>query len=320
MQLVLGDYLKQNPEMSKVIEQASELISWFNNHSYALNLLYAEQTTCPDIGNVALALIRAVITRWASHVYSLGRLLRVETPLRSVVLKRGAEIRESAGKKKKEKEKADEILAIVRDQHFWEVVARYDCDVCDYVTFHSDSKDSSPALCFRIHNHLEPLAIAINICQGSGTRGDQVALVFGRMYKHYTDLAARDVLQPSPACAILDSLDKRWEKADHDFLITSLVLNPWIKMSLFSVNVAPAQIIPILVKMYQRVFKDSERDDSAFASRAFQYVVSPPTHDIFGLKAGKWGLRELNNGIPVSSRTASSTCSTFQSHHVCASQ
>jgi len=109
MQLVLADYIKHNPAMSAVMEKAADLITWFNNHSFALHLFYAEQRTCPE-------------------VMSINRLIRISKPMKSVVLKRKSEIRDSAGKTQKEKAKADEILHIVEDAGFWTQIER--CVTC----------------------------------------------------------------------------------------------------------------------------------------------------------------------------------------------
>lgn len=118
MQLVLGDYIKKNPDLSATMSQAADVVSWFNAHSFALHLLYAEQRACEFI--IVLALIRAVITRWGTHVTSFKRLLKVCVPLRAVVLKKRSQIRDSAGPKREQKAKADSIMAIIESRPFWE--------------------------------------------------------------------------------------------------------------------------------------------------------------------------------------------------------
>ena len=119
MQLVLGDYIKRNPDSSQHIAQATDVINWFNNHSLALHILFAEQCTLPEFSKCVLALIRAAITRWGTHVTSIDRLLRVSTPMRSAALKRGEDLQKAAGIKADAISKAKQILAIINDANFW---------------------------------------------------------------------------------------------------------------------------------------------------------------------------------------------------------
>src|SRR5260370_13695729 len=90
MQLALvGDYIKQSGLIKHHMAQASEIISWFNNPSLTLHLLYAEQCTLPEseFSHQALSLICGVITCWTSHIMSLDHLLQLKKPLTSIVVK-----------------------------------------------------------------------------------------------------------------------------------------------------------------------------------------------------------------------------------------
>jgi len=120
MQLVLGDYIKKNPDSSKRMAEATDIINWFNNHSLALHILYAEQRTLPEFSECVLALIRAAITRWGTHVTSLDRLLRVSMPMRSAAIKRGDDLRKAAGTKADAISKAKAILALINETTFWD--------------------------------------------------------------------------------------------------------------------------------------------------------------------------------------------------------
>src|SRR5260370_36120614 len=97
MQLVLGDYIKQSGLIKHRMGQASEIINWFNNHSLALHLLYAEQCTLPEFSHQALSLICGVITHWTSHLMSLDWLLWLKKPLKSIVVKSLEVIETAAG-------------------------------------------------------------------------------------------------------------------------------------------------------------------------------------------------------------------------------
>ncbi|KAF9510374.1 hypothetical protein BS47DRAFT_1273897, partial [Hydnum rufescens UP504] len=156
---ILGDYIKKNPCLFRMAE-ASELISWFNNHSFALHVLFSEQRSMPEFGNVILTLIRAVITHWLTHVTSFNQLLRVSMAMKSAVLKHKDNIIKAAGTAVSAVSKAKEMVKIIENPAFWT-----DLEM--------------------ISSHLEPLSIAINVCQGSHTRVDMVGLMFGQLYKHY---------------------------------------------------------------------------------------------------------------------------------------
>lgn len=149
--------------------------------------------------------------------------------------------------------------------------------------------------------HLEPHAVAIMVCQGSGTRGDQVALVFGKLYSHYSGLFATDRTLHAPVEAILNSLEKRWGQVDHDFFLVSLIMNPWVHMSLFSDGFRVYEAIPMLISFYRRVFQLSEHDQSipVFTTRIMAYLERRSDCDVFGVSGGSWTLAVLCNTFPV---------------------
>jgi hypothetical protein len=90
--------------------------------------------------------------------------------------------------------------------------------------------------------HIEPLAIAVNVTQEANTRCDQVLVVLGNLTCHYVEIRTKDRTSPDaedededhPVTAIIDSIEKRWAKADHDLFIACAFLNPYIKTSLFN--------------------------------------------------------------------------------------
>ena len=42
---MLGNYYKLNPKVSILVDAAIEVVKWFNNQSYCLGMLNAEQLT-----------------------------------------------------------------------------------------------------------------------------------------------------------------------------------------------------------------------------------------------------------------------------------
>ncbi|KAF8314890.1 uncharacterized protein EI90DRAFT_3177220 [Cantharellus anzutake] len=116
MQLVLGNYIK-NQQMSLRLAKANGIINWFNNHSIALHLLYAEQHCTAD---QARALIRPCITWWTSHIMAIGQLIQLEIPYKTIVVRSQRELETAAGTKCDAIAKAQQILAIIQNQGFWD--------------------------------------------------------------------------------------------------------------------------------------------------------------------------------------------------------
>jgi hypothetical protein len=145
------------------------------------------------------------------------------------------------------------------------------------------------------------LAIAINVCQGSTTRADQVALIFGRLYKHYTDIDTALELLPgsstSTVRAILKSLETRWAKIDLSFFVVAITLNPFVKRRLFNPNLSNLQLITLMEEVYCRVFETNEVPGN-FGMRALAYLTS--IYDVFGYPSGDWTHNNLCKRIPVS--------------------
>ena len=136
MQLVLGDYINKNANVKLQMMQVSEIINWFNSHSLALHMLYAEQRTLPEFSKGALSLIRGVITQWTSHVMSLERLLKLSKAMRSIVVKSSEALETAAAATPTAIKKACQIIAIIKEDKFWEDLKESvipDCDIFFFV-------------------------------------------------------------------------------------------------------------------------------------------------------------------------------------------
>ncbi|KAG2353244.1 hypothetical protein BDR07DRAFT_1210931, partial [Suillus spraguei] len=116
--LILGDYYKANDDITVAIDQANEIIKWFNNHSFALGLLNGEQMSMFQI----LALILPVVTRWTSHFCLLSRLLEISKALKVTAMKHEDKLLVVAGKGRRAKDKAHKILDRVSDDTFWKTL------------------------------------------------------------------------------------------------------------------------------------------------------------------------------------------------------
>lgn len=120
MPLILSDYKKANGIISTIMDEASAVVKWFNNHSFALGLFDKEQG---DIYHgKPHALIFPVQTRWTAHFCSLSRLLEVHKALEVTASKYREQIMETVGTKLKSKRKARQIIARVKDELWWDKV------------------------------------------------------------------------------------------------------------------------------------------------------------------------------------------------------
>ncbi|EJD34657.1 hypothetical protein AURDEDRAFT_41180, partial [Auricularia subglabra TFB-10046 SS5] len=81
--------------------------------------------------------------------------------------------------------------------------------------------------------HLEPLARAANATQGDSARLDIVLVTLANLFYYYSSTAA---LVREVADAVLRSLEKRWAAADQDIFLLALVLNPYVRLSCFSLR------------------------------------------------------------------------------------
>lgn len=81
---------------------------------------------------------------------------------------------------------------------------------------------------FRIKHHLAPLAIAANITQSSHCRLDEVLLTFASLAMEYNKLT--DPIDWDVKEALLNSIERRWEKSDQDVFVAAVILNPYLKV------------------------------------------------------------------------------------------
>jgi hypothetical protein len=109
--------------------------------------------------------------------------------------------------------------------------------------------------------HLEPLARAANVAQAAFCQLDQILLTFGSLSIYYTDIKANDSANDLGCAAILDSIEKRWAKADQDVFIAAVILNLFIKMSTFSSQahfLTRAGILVLMKRLYRQFFSITE--------------------------------------------------------------
>jgi hypothetical protein len=272
--LILGDYYKTNSDITALVDHANEIIKWFNNHSFALGLLNGEQMS---MFHKILALILPVVMRWTSHFCSLSRLLEISKALKVTAMKHEDKLLVAAGKGRRAKDKARKILDRISNDTFWKNL-------------------------LRLKTHIEPLAIAVNVSQRSNTRCDQVLLLLGKLYRTYVNLRvtdhslslAGDENESHPVTSIIDSIKKRWERADQDLFIIALFLNPLINPNLINSRVLPPGVLMgIARRLYSRVFKHNDTEAPAgLIGQIYEY------HCRTGIFApAAWPIQELQNSL-----------------------
>ncbi|KAH7917936.1 hypothetical protein BV22DRAFT_1108476 [Leucogyrophana mollusca] len=103
-------------------------------------------------------------------------------------------------------------------------------------------------------NDIEPLAIAANTTQGDDTTLAATGLCLGKLYYTYS----HPTFEPRVRETIHASLEKRWGKADQDAFIMAIVVNPYIRNSIFNRKIealTPHGLHPIAQRLYKRFYK-----------------------------------------------------------------
>ncbi|EUC57191.1 NUDIX domain protein, partial [Rhizoctonia solani AG-3 Rhs1AP] len=102
--------------------------------------------------------------------------------------------------------------------------------------------------------YLEPLAIAANVSQAPTTRLDHVLIELGRLYYTFSKFA----FNPAIIKCVLESLERRWGKADQDAFILAVFLNPFIRARLFNPRNTLLNrwgLYGIVKRVFRRVFR-----------------------------------------------------------------
>lgn len=114
--LIVGDIFELKGFFIAIIDDALEVVKWFNSHSRALSLLQSVQLH--KLGKI-LALILPVLICWTSHYLLVCCLIDLEVAFKQVLLDHTPELIVAAGPKHVAKEKAQEVLSILEGHGFW---------------------------------------------------------------------------------------------------------------------------------------------------------------------------------------------------------
>jgi hypothetical protein len=118
-------------------------------------------------------------------------------------------------------------------------------------------------------NHLEPLARATNILQGSRCHVDDVLMIFAFLYLRYSALSDPDDLPVRTA--VLASIERRWGKTDQDVFVAGILLNPFHKARPF--RAAPfstaAGLYNLIHRLWARFYYEQPPSDLYVEFRAY---------------------------------------------------
>ncbi|KAF8985489.1 hypothetical protein BDQ17DRAFT_1214890, partial [Cyathus striatus] len=115
-----------------------------------------------------------------------------------------------------------------------------------------------------IKQHLEPFAFMANVTQSDGAHLDVVLITLGNLFHIFLNSSIDSIVRGG----VIKSLEKQWKKADQDYFILALVLNPFIQCKCFHPN-SPFRIIgglwPVFKKSFRRFF-DKDPDFACHTS------------------------------------------------------
>lgn len=122
---MVGDYFGVDSLILEYTEKASELITWLRSKTIVLGLLSQNQR---ETNSRILTILRAMLTRWTSHLQSYERLNIVRPNLISIAYQE--EARTPADNKlivtgnAKAKAKSQEMLNLIKNDLFWHSLTR----------------------------------------------------------------------------------------------------------------------------------------------------------------------------------------------------
>jgi len=153
MNLLVGNYLKTQPDASALMKQAFELINWWKWHLVPFAWLSEEMEN-------PLSLLTGCLTRWDSQIAAIIRLLQFNKAMRVVLLRRKNEILATIAKKD-QRDKASELLSVAETDLFWHGLQQM------------------------VQNIL-PIRVALRSVEADSARLDQVLEQYGSLANHFS--------------------------------------------------------------------------------------------------------------------------------------
>lgn len=99
--------------------------------------------------------------------------------------------------------------------------------------------------------------MATNFTQATHCRLDDVLLVFGFLYKTYSETLT-DAIEHRVCTALLESIEKRWMKSDQDVFIAAVILNPVFTCEPFGSHDAltAGNILVLMHRLWKRFYRE----------------------------------------------------------------
>ncbi|EJD32807.1 hypothetical protein AURDEDRAFT_178096 [Auricularia subglabra TFB-10046 SS5] len=229
-QLILGDYLKENPKAAEAGDQASDVVGWLWNHQRVREVFDISQREA-NKSEKALSYLVGNTTRWTTHMVAFHRLVDLKDVLqRAVYTHRDDIIAAHIGAEKGKKKKAE-----------MERAARSACRTILDSAFWDELELAA--------NDLEPIAYMTNINQTDATRPDQVVLSFAGVWIFFSKHALLHVRR-----GMMKRIEKRWKELDQATYIFALILNPYEQLDRFG-DKAELDVLTLnleLIALYRR--------------------------------------------------------------------
>lgn len=174
-QLTLGDYFKESPEVKKMAEEATDLLSWFLNHQPICSI-FDDAQALQNNGKVLVYLI-ANLTHWMTHCTAFCWLLDLKTPIQHAIVLSHDDIlaaqvgaKHNAGKCLKLTNTANTQCKVIKSAEFWNSLQM-------------------------VVDDIEPICYGTNINQSNKTCPDQVLLTLASIFLHFDHHAVALLLQ-----------------------------------------------------------------------------------------------------------------------------
>ncbi|KZV65826.1 hypothetical protein PENSPDRAFT_756143 [Peniophora sp. CONT] len=238
--LVVGDIFKVHGPFIQVMDDALEVIKWFNNHGRAHGLL--GQAMRKRLGR-EYSLVNPVLSRWTSLFHAADRLLRTRDAMLDVTINR-EELISCAGDKRDALEKADEVVSIIERKPWWLELTR-------------------------THAALHPLTIAAHVMQANDATISVLLLTILNLYRVYRDTRFDAELRN----AVHASLELRWKKQRRGLFVLALILDPFIRTSAISsshVYCTSDGLFDLITDVYKSV--SGEPPNEEFLSTFSEYI------------------------------------------------
>ncbi|KAJ7203635.1 ribonuclease H-like domain-containing protein [Mycena pura] len=235
-QLILGDYIKENPEAKQLIGELIDAVVWINSHDKVRAIFDERQQV--TYGKT-LAYLLPNLTRWTTHLVAAIRFDALKVPIRAAILnERDAIVAAQVGaerntQKRKALEKdAEDHCNILEPNAWWDRLHK------------------------KIIPDLEHICYLTNISQSDSVRPDQFLLALAGLFLHFHGFSARETAtERALGKRMCARIEKRWKELDQVVFLLALILNPFEGLSRFGpkAKINIFDLSTLLTTLYKRM-------------------------------------------------------------------